>query len=141
MRDPRTMTVAERKAEEQRQAQALTEAIQTAIQQVASDFDTPMLNAVAGALVTVEAGVLAACDPAGRKALRKAMEASRPVPWRRRSPAPGRVASRPWKFGGMTHDHARTPLEAVQAPVPSWLVGMPRAGQNCDAIHLEHRDG
>jgi len=78
MRDPRTMTVAERKAEEQRQAQVLAEAIQTAIQQVASDFDPPMLNAVAGALVTVEAGVLAACDAAGRKALRKAMEASRP---------------------------------------------------------------
>lgn len=78
MRDPSTMTVAERKAEEQRQAQALAEAIQTAIQQVASDFDPPMLNAVAGALVTVEAGVLAACDATGRKALRKAMEASRP---------------------------------------------------------------
>lgn len=78
MRDPRTMTVTEREAEEQRQAQALAEAIQTAIQQVASDYDTPMLNAVAGALVTVEAGVLAACDPASRKALRKAMEASRP---------------------------------------------------------------
>lgn len=78
MRDPSTMTAADRKAEEQRQAQAIAEAIQTAIQQVASDFDPPMLNAVAGALVTVEAGVLAACDSAGRKALRKAMEASRP---------------------------------------------------------------
>lgn len=78
MRDPSTMTVAERKVEEQRQAQALAEAIQTAIQQVASGFDPPMLNAVAGALVTVEAGVLAACDATGRKLLRKAMEASRP---------------------------------------------------------------
>lgn len=78
MRDPRTMTVTERKAEEQRQAQALAEAIQVAIQQVVSDFDPPMLNAIAGALVTVEAGVLAACDAAGRKALRKAMEAGRP---------------------------------------------------------------
>ncbi|MGR7993904.1 hypothetical protein [Xanthobacter sp. ZOL 2024] len=78
MRDPRTMTVAERKAEEQRQVQALAEAIQTAIQQVAAGFDPPMLNAIAGALVTVEARMLAACDAAGRKALRKAMEASRP---------------------------------------------------------------
>lgn len=77
-RDPRTMTVAERKAEEQRQAQAFAEAMQIAIQQVIGDFDPPMINAVAGALVTVEAGLLAACDPTGRKALRKAMEASRP---------------------------------------------------------------
>jgi len=79
VKDPRSMTVAERKTEERRQAQALAEAIQSAIQTTSSAFDPPMLNAVAGAIVTVEAAMLAAIpDTGNRKALRKAMEASRP---------------------------------------------------------------
>lgn len=54
-------------------------AIQAAIQATSSAFDPPMLNAVAGAIVTVEAAMLASiADTNGRKALRKAMEASRP---------------------------------------------------------------
>ena len=90
MRDLRTMMVAERKTEERRQAQALAEAIQAAIQYTSSTFDPPMLNAVAGAIVTVEATMLAAIpDAASRKALRKAMEASRPVAL---SDALGRIA-------------------------------------------------
>lgn len=78
-RDLRSMSVGERKAEEQRQAQVIAEAIQAAIQATSSAFDPPMLNAVAGAIVTVEAAMLASiADTNGRKALRKAMEASRP---------------------------------------------------------------
>jgi len=72
------MTVAERQAEEQRQVQAMAQAIHDAINACGDQFSTPMMNAVAGALVTVEASILATLDPRTRKALRQAMERGRP---------------------------------------------------------------
>jgi hypothetical protein len=72
------MTVAERQAEEQRQAQAMAEAIHDAINECGRQFSPPMMNAVAGALVAVEANILATLDPRSRKALRQAMERGRP---------------------------------------------------------------
>lgn len=68
------------KAEEQRQVQILTDAINTAIQETAKQFDAPMMNALAGALITNEAAMLASVDnSAARKALRKAMDKMRPI--------------------------------------------------------------
>lgn len=68
------------RAEEMRQAQVLSEVIQQAIQDASGCFRTPILNAVAGALVTVEAHILASiADPAQRKALKRAMVQSRPA--------------------------------------------------------------
>ena len=67
------------KAEESRQSQILADAINKAIQETAKQFDTPIMNALAGALVTTEAVMLASIgDPAARKALRKVMDATRP---------------------------------------------------------------
>ncbi len=78
------MTIAEQtkkwKAEEQRQATLLGEAINKAIMDTGKLFDTPILNAVAGALVGAEANILASVkDPHQRKELRKAMERARPA--------------------------------------------------------------
>lgn len=67
------------KAEEQRQAQIMSEAINKAIQDTAKQFDAPIMNALAGAIVTVEASMLASIgDHKARKALRKVMDATRP---------------------------------------------------------------
>jgi hypothetical protein len=67
------------KAEEQRQAQIMADAINKAIQETAKQFDAPIMNALAGAIVTTEAAMLASIgDPAARKALRKVMDATRP---------------------------------------------------------------
>ncbi|RAI34771.1 hypothetical protein [Rhodoplanes serenus] len=65
--------------EEQRQSTIFAEAMQRAIDKVGAELDSPMLNAVAGAIVGVEAAMLAAvADPRMRKALRRAMDQSRP---------------------------------------------------------------
>ncbi|MBB4185858.1 hypothetical protein GGE07_002508 [Sinorhizobium terangae] len=67
------------KAEEARQAQILADAIDAAIQETAKQFDAPMINAVCGALVTVQAAVLSSvADTHHRKELRKAMERALP---------------------------------------------------------------
>lgn len=71
-------SAAQRQEEEQRQVQAIAEAIQAAIDDASKKFDVPLLNAVAGAIVTVEAHMLAATAPAHRKMLRKSMEKARP---------------------------------------------------------------
>jgi hypothetical protein len=70
-------------AEERAQAQRLADIIQKTIQEdglaIAAEGRAPILNAVAGALVNVEAAMLASiADPRHRKALRQAMERSRP---------------------------------------------------------------
>lgn len=67
-----------RKIEEQRQTNLLAKAIQEAIEQTARNFGTPpMLNSVAGALVTVQASMLVSIEDARtRKMLRKVMERS-----------------------------------------------------------------
>jgi uncharacterized protein YjeT (DUF2065 family) len=72
------MTVAERQAEGQRQAEVMADAIFAAINECGKQFSPPMMNAVAAALVMVEAGVLATLEPRARKALRQAMERARP---------------------------------------------------------------
>jgi len=72
------MTVAERHAEGQRQAEVMADAIFAAINECGKQFTAPTMNAVAGALVTVEANILATLDPRSRKALRQAMERARP---------------------------------------------------------------
>lgn len=80
MRDPTKMTTAERKEEEQRQCAVLARAMHIVISEASREFDPPMLNAVAGALVSIEASVLASIsDPHLRKTLRKSMEDQRPV--------------------------------------------------------------
>ncbi|ASY56445.1 hypothetical protein [Sinorhizobium sp. CCBAU 05631] len=67
------------KAEEARQVQILADAIEAAIQETAKQFDAPMINALCGALVTVQAGILSSvADPHNRKELRKAMERALP---------------------------------------------------------------
>ncbi|UFX01117.1 hypothetical protein SmedWSM1115_15115 [Sinorhizobium medicae WSM1115] len=67
------------KAEEARQAQILATAIDAAIQETAKQFEAPILNAVCGALVTIQAAVLSSVsDPHNRKELRKAMERALP---------------------------------------------------------------
>ncbi|WP_026618310.1 hypothetical protein M728_000345 [Ensifer sp. WSM1721] len=67
------------KAEEARQAQILADAIDAAIQETAKHFDAPIMNALCGALVTVQAAVLSSvADPHNRKELRKAMERALP---------------------------------------------------------------
>lgn len=48
--------------EERRQSQIIAEAIDKAIHETGRQFETPILNAVAGALVTATAGVLASVD-------------------------------------------------------------------------------
>ena len=70
-------------AEEQRQASELAHIIQQAIETNGKALQAagrqPLINAVAGALVTVEAGMLASItDPRFRKSLRQAMERARP---------------------------------------------------------------
>lgn len=66
-------------AEEERQAQILAQAISAAIHETAKQFDAPIMNAVAGALVSAQASMLSAvADPHNRKELRKAMERSLP---------------------------------------------------------------
>lgn len=65
-------------AEQDRQSQILVDAIYDAIRGCA--FETPMVNAIAGALVTIEAAVLASVhDPALRRALKKEMDRHRPA--------------------------------------------------------------
>ncbi len=67
------------KTEEARQAQILADAIDAAIQEAAKQFDAPIMNALCGALVTVQAAVLSSvADPHNRKELRKAMERALP---------------------------------------------------------------
>lgn len=67
------------KAEESRQAKIIADAINEAIMATGQTFETPIMNAVAGALVANEAAILASIeDPKHRKALRKAMEDARP---------------------------------------------------------------
>lgn len=67
------------KAEEARQAQILAQAIDAAIQETAKQFDAPIINALCGALVTVQAAVLSSvADSHNRKELRKAMERALP---------------------------------------------------------------
>ncbi len=67
------------KAEEQRQARILTDAIHDTIMETAKQFDHPMMNALAGALISNEASMLASVkDARVRKALRKVMDATRP---------------------------------------------------------------
>ncbi|MDX0885556.1 hypothetical protein GOD57_11575 [Sinorhizobium medicae] len=67
------------KAEEARQSQILAEAIDAAIQEAGKQFEAPILNAVCGALVTIQAAVLSSVsDPHNRKELRKAMERALP---------------------------------------------------------------
>lgn len=73
------MTPAEAKAEEQRQVEVIASAIKVAIDEAHKAFEIPLLNAVGGALVTVEAGMLASLDQQHRKMLREAMNASRPT--------------------------------------------------------------
>lgn len=73
------MNKATLKAEEQRQAKIITEAIDKVILETGNQFEMPMLNAIAGALVSVEAKVLNTVkDRRSRLALKKAMEAARP---------------------------------------------------------------
>lgn len=63
------------KNEEARQAQIYAEAIDAAVKEASKQFETPIMNALCGALVTMQAAVLSAVeDPRARKALRKAME-------------------------------------------------------------------
>lgn len=67
------------KQEQQRQVQIMAEAITEAIEKTGLQFQTPMLNAVAGALVSVEASVLASLpDRKTRKALQDTMNRARP---------------------------------------------------------------
>lgn len=67
------------KSEEIRQATILAAAIQKQIEEIGKQFETPILNAVAGALVGVEAGILATiADAKHRKALRRSMDLARP---------------------------------------------------------------
>lgn len=67
------------KAEEKRQAQIFAEAMQAAITAAGKTLEMPMMNALAGALVTVEAGMLASvADHRARKALKEAMKRARP---------------------------------------------------------------
>lgn len=73
------MTAAERHAEGQRQAEVMADAIFAAINECGKQFSPPMMNAVAGALVAVEANILATLDPRSRKALRQAMQRDRPI--------------------------------------------------------------
>jgi len=68
------------RTEQERQARILAQAIQDTIERVGKTLGTvPMLNAVAGALITVEAAMLASCPTTHqRKALKKEMDAARP---------------------------------------------------------------
>lgn len=65
--------------EEARQAQILADAIDKTIRETAEQFETPMMNAVAGALVTVQGHMLASVPTEHRKAMRKAMEKRLPA--------------------------------------------------------------
>lgn len=71
------------KEEEKRQARELTEMFQNAIDEhgrmMREAGRPPIMNALAGALVTIQAGMLASIeDPRHRKALRKIMEKELP---------------------------------------------------------------
>lgn len=71
------------KEEEQRQAQELADMLQSAIHEhgrmMLEAGRPPILNAVAGAIVTVQAAMLAAIeDPRLRKAMRKKMDNTLP---------------------------------------------------------------
>jgi len=72
------MTAAERSAELQRQTQLLAKAIQRTIEDTSKSFEIPLLNGLAAALVTIEAGVLASVGPRERKILRRSMDKMRP---------------------------------------------------------------
>ncbi len=64
------------KREEQRQATIMAEAMKAAMDECAKGFETPMLNACAGALLGLEIELLASIkDGRSRKALMKTMEA------------------------------------------------------------------
>tara|TARA_R110002110_G_scaffold37601_1_gene124010 strand:- start:6404 stop:6697 length:294 start_codon:yes stop_codon:yes gene_type:complete len=63
------------KAEEQRQATALANAMKLAMDESAKGFETPMLNACAGALVGLQIELLASIgDGRARKAMQTTME-------------------------------------------------------------------
>ena len=68
------------KAEERRQAQIFAEAIQSAIQKTSKNLgEVPMMNALAGGIVTVQAGMLmGVTDRRARKALKAAMDRALP---------------------------------------------------------------
>lgn len=67
------------KSEEARQAQILVEAINLAITEASKQFEVPTLNALCGALVTMQASALSSvAEPHNRKELRKAMERELP---------------------------------------------------------------
>lgn len=71
------------KVEEARQSQIFADAMQKAINAAAADLISagkpPIMNALAGAFVTVEAGFLAGlADPRNFKAVRAAMDKARP---------------------------------------------------------------
>lgn len=70
------------KLEIERQSTILAQAIQNTIEQIGATLTAqggqPTMNAVAGALVSVEATMLAAIPSPARKALRKAMDKMQP---------------------------------------------------------------
>lgn len=71
------------KAEEQRQSELFSVAMQKAIDALAAELiaagKPPIMNALAGALVSVEAGFLCGLsDPRSLKAVRAAMDKARP---------------------------------------------------------------
>lgn len=92
----------ELKAEQQRQSDVLAHAINSVILTVAKTFEMPMMNALAGALVTTEAQMLASvADAKHRKTLRKAMDRERPralAEALQRKPAPANVVVIPEKM-------------------------------------------
>ncbi|ATG35937.1 hypothetical protein PhaeoP23_01795 [Phaeobacter piscinae] len=59
--------------EQSRQTQIITDAINKAITDTATQFETPMMNAVAGALVAAQGHMLASVPKAHRKAMQSAM--------------------------------------------------------------------
>lgn len=65
-------------SERQRQTDAFYRAITSAIDQVSGAEEQPMLNAIFGALVAVESGLLARIDPRSRDVLCAALERQRP---------------------------------------------------------------
>jgi hypothetical protein len=73
------LSVAERMAEEARQATELVDLINDEITRHGEATELPMLNAVFAALMTVEAAMLAMLEPAARRAMIKAADRARPA--------------------------------------------------------------
>lgn len=65
-------------AEERRQGEIFYRAIVAAIDEVAASTTAPIINAAFGALVAVEADMIASVDERGRSALIAAIEEARP---------------------------------------------------------------